>query len=97
MIDGILDIYPMWMVSAGIQKSILDKKGTIKLNVNDIFNKQRFRGTIQYSGMDIQVKNRWDSRVATLSFTYRFGNTNLKVSQRNSNNEEANRAKQGKD
>lgn len=97
MIDGILDIYPMWAVSAGIQKSILDKKGTIKLNVNDIFNKQRFRGTIQYSGMDIQVKNRWDSRVATLSFTYRFGNTNLKVSQRNSNNEEASRAKQGKD
>ncbi|MCO4292449.1 TonB-dependent receptor [Solitalea sp. MAHUQ-68] len=99
MIEGIIDIYPMWQISAGVQKSILDKKGSIKLNVNDIFNVQQFKGKIKYSTMDIDVKNRWDSRVATLSFTYRFGNSNLKTSQHNStsSNEEANRAKQGKD
>ncbi|UKJ06863.1 outer membrane beta-barrel protein [Solitalea lacus] len=99
MLYGQFDIAPIWMISAGIQKSILDKKGSIKLNVNDIFNSQQFHAKVKNAEMDLDIINKRDSRVATLSFSYRFGNTKMKTSQRNSTSseDEKNRTKQGHD
>lgn len=96
-VHGILISQPMYMVSAGIQKTVLDKKGTIKLNVSDVFNTRRFAGDIRYQNMDFGIRNTWDSRMATLSFSYRFGNQDLKPSRRRNTGSEAeqNRARSG--
>jgi hypothetical protein len=43
-----------------------------------------FNGKIDYQNIDLAVTNRWASRRATLSFTYTFGNQNVKSARRRS-------------
>lgn len=94
---GMLVAQPMYMVSAGIQKTVLGKKGTIKFNVSDLFNTRRFAGDIRYQNMDIRIRNQWDSRMATLSFSYRFGKEDIKPARRRNTGSEAeqNRVRSG--
>ena len=51
---GLYAAHPMGMINAGLQKNILNKKGTIRFNVNDIFWTNRFNGTAVYK--DINFK-----------------------------------------
>ncbi|MBO9151460.1 TonB-dependent receptor domain-containing protein [Chitinophaga sp. GCM10012297] len=76
--EGLFRMNPMYAFNVGFQKTVLDKKGTIRLNVNDVFNTQRFGGTYSVTNRDIKLANRWDSRQVRVSFTYRFGNSNVK-------------------
>ncbi|SOE19833.1 Outer membrane receptor proteins, mostly Fe transport [Spirosomataceae bacterium TFI 002] len=69
---------PQYAVNLGVQKSILDKKGKLKFNINDIFLTSFSRATINYQNVDLITTNRWASRSATISFTYNFGNQNVK-------------------
>jgi hypothetical protein len=64
----------MWRLDAGVQKLILKKKGSLKFSVRDIFNSQYFQGYINYQDIDARIKNVWDSRTFSLTFSYRFGN-----------------------
>ncbi|MGX5819776.1 TonB-dependent receptor domain-containing protein [Chitinophaga lutea] len=83
---------PMWMVNAGVQKSVLKKKGTLKVNVNDIFANTRFRGTAEYGNVYLYVNNRWSNRTINLSFSYRFGNSKVEAArERKSGSEEESR------
>ena len=72
-IEGQIVMYPMWRLDAGVQKLILKKKGTLKFSVRDIFNSQYFRGYINYQDIDARIKNVWDSRTFSFTFSYRFG------------------------
>ncbi len=74
---------PQYAVNAGVQK-VLNKKARLKLNVNDMFLTSFFNGKIDYQNIDLAVTNRWASRRATLSFTYNFGNQNVKSARRRS-------------
>ena len=76
-IEGQLAGKPMGAVSFGIQKKILNDKATLKLNVNDIFWTQKFRGNFIFNDIDVQIVNRWESRTARVTFTYRFGNNKV--------------------
>ncbi|RXK50656.1 outer membrane beta-barrel family protein [Aquirufa rosea] len=69
---------PGGSLNLGIQKSILNKKGTISLNANDILYTRNPKAFIKYGDIDITVKNRNDTRVIRFNFTYRFGNTAIK-------------------
>lgn len=60
-------------VSAGIAKQVLKNKGSVKLNVRDIFFSQIINGDIRYQNVREHFKQSRDSRVVTLSFSYRFG------------------------
>ncbi len=73
-----------YSVNMGVQKSLWEKKGNLKLNVNDLFLTSFFNGDINYQNVDLAVTNRWTSRRATLTFTYNFGNQNVKGSRRRS-------------
>ncbi|MHA4738533.1 TonB-dependent receptor [Dyadobacter sp. MSC1_007] len=75
---GLYRANPMGMLNAGLQKTIMNKKGTIRLNVNDIFWTNRFNGTAVYKDIDFKVKSEWPSRQFRLTFTYNFGNQNVK-------------------
>jgi hypothetical protein len=72
---------PMYRVSVGLQKSFWDKRATLKLNVNDLFQTQHFSGYMKYQNIDLTINNHWESRRVGLSFTYNFGNRNLKVNE----------------
>ena len=81
---GLYAAKPMGMVNVGLQKKILNKKGSIRLNVNDIFWTNKFRGQANYKDINFAVKSQWPSRQFRISFTYNFGNQNVKgARQRN--------------
>ncbi len=65
---------PKGMLNAAIQKKILNNKGSIKLNMRDIFHTFTPSGTItNIVGANATFHNFVDTRVATLAFTYSFG------------------------
>ncbi|WP_346318265.1 TonB-dependent receptor [Chitinophaga sp. YIM B06452] len=76
--EGLFKMNPMYAFNLGFQKTVLKKKGTIRLNVNDVFNTQRFGGTYSVTNRTVKLSNNWDSRQVRVSFTYRFGNSNVK-------------------
>jgi iron complex outermembrane receptor protein len=96
-LESVIVIKPLGQVSAGFAKQILKTKGTVKLNVRDIFLTQVFEGYSRYSNIDARFKNSRDSRVVNLSFTYRFGKMNNNGGQRKRGgaSEEESRVKSG--
>lgn len=80
--EGLLVAKDMWAVNSAVSKQILKKKGTVKMGVRDIFWTQRFRGYAKYSDVDVNIVNKRDSRQFNISFTYRFGKTNIAPARR---------------
>ncbi|MFL5740743.1 MAG: TonB-dependent receptor domain-containing protein [Flavisolibacter sp.] len=72
-VDGQIIIQPLGQVSAGVAKQLMKNKATLKLNVRDIFHTNKATGDIHFQNTEAHFVNTRDSRVATLSFTYRFG------------------------
>jgi outer membrane receptor protein involved in Fe transport len=69
---------PQWGLSTGVQKLILKNKGTLRFNVTDIFWTNLPRATITYPGIYIENWHAYrETRVANLTFTYRFGNSKV--------------------
>ncbi|MEJ5993107.1 TonB-dependent receptor [Pedobacter sp. Du54] len=79
---GPLDIKGNWSVALGIQKQVLDKKGSIKLNFSDIFYTSKTDAYTALTGYTEQFYQSRDSRVGTLSFSYRFGRSQVASSRR---------------
>ena len=69
---------PQGGFSIGVQQKVLDGKGNIKLNINDPFWLNKFNGRAVVQDIDFTVKSRWESRQIRATFTYRFGNQNVK-------------------
>lgn len=76
------NVKPQYAVNMGIQKSFLNKKARLKLNVSDLFLTSFWLGEVNYQNMDFSISNRFTSRRATLTFTYNFGNQQVKGGQR---------------
>lgn len=79
---SIIDIKSMYAVFAGLSKSMMNDKATLKFNINDIFNTMQFRGNIDFAGISADVENKWESRQARLTFSYRFGSNEVKPVRR---------------
>jgi len=81
------------MVSMGLSKQVMKNKGTVRLNVRDVFKTQVFRGQSKYSNIDAAFQERRDSRVVNLGFSYRFskGKVNQRKRSSGSANDEQNR------
>lgn len=94
-LSGQFLISPIGSVRAGVAMKMLNNKGALKLNVSDIFYTNQIEGEIR----NIQnAKASWfsylDSRVVTLSFSYRFSKgDNVKVRQSGSADTEQKRVK----
>ncbi len=72
-VDGQILLEPMGQLAAGVSKQVLKGKGTVKLNVRDIFYTQIPNGDINFKKTEARFRNTRDTRVANLTFTYRFG------------------------
>lgn len=89
--QGTFESKQMWSLDAGIQKQILQKKGTFKISVSDIFQTLRWRGESNFAGQKVIASGGWESRQLKLNFTYRFGSNTIKSSrQRKTGTEEEN-------
>ncbi|WP_123985293.1 TonB dependent receptor [Taibaiella soli] len=85
---GYMNLKPIWMLNAGVQKNILSKQATIKLSITDIFRHGSPSGTNVYSNYYEAFVVKRDTRVATISFVYRFGRKNLSPVRRRSSGAE---------
>lgn len=97
-VEGQFIIGPFGQVSAGVSKQVLKNKGTVKLNVRDIFYTQVIDGHIKYQNVNEHFIQSRDSRVVNISFTWRFGKQFKDAPRKKSDNgasEEQNRVKAG--
>lgn len=79
---GYMHIDAQFIMSIGAQKNFWKKRGTLRLSVSDLFFGQSPHGRSDFSDYheDFDVKR--DTRIATLSFTYRFGQRNIAPTRR---------------
>jgi hypothetical protein len=73
---------PQWAVATGVQKTVLKNKGTLRFNISDIFWTNLPKATITYNNYIENWHAYRESRVANLSFTYRFGNNKVAAARR---------------
>jgi hypothetical protein len=64
---------PAGQLSFGISKSVMQNKGSLKVAVRDIFYTQWMKGFTYFDRTTEWFKLTRDTRVVTLSFSYRFG------------------------
>jgi len=72
------------MLNAGVQKKVLNNKGSIRFNMRDILKSFSPSGSItNIPGATSTYHNNLDTRVATLSFSYNFGKSINNPQKRN--------------
>lgn len=79
--------------SLSISKSILNKKATISLSAEGLFNLQNETYTINYLNQSSRSFTDIDNRFIKLGFRYNFGNTKLSTNERSTSAEERERIK----
>jgi hypothetical protein len=97
-VDQLTRIEPVYQMSLGLQKQIMEGKGTLRLNIRDPFAWQKFEGYNQYGYVDMRFANRPDTRQVTATFSLRFGKSTQPQPQRRrsgSSQEEQSRVGQG--
>jgi hypothetical protein len=92
---GFFASQPQGAFSVGMQKSLFNKKGMLKVNLNDPFWMNKFRGSTSYQDINFKINSRWESRVVRATFTYNFGNQNVKAARQRSTSTEAERNRAG--
>jgi hypothetical protein len=79
---GYMYLEPQWMLNAGLQKNLFDKRATARINATDIFWRGYPRATSHYNDYRESFVAKRDTRQVAVSFTYRFGKRTLPPSQR---------------
>lgn len=87
-------LHALGQLGFGLQRSLMQKKAVIKLNLTDVFFTGNPRGETEYKGYTEHFTVKRDTRVAMLSFTYRFGGPQTPQRRRQGGAEEENRRAQ---
>ena len=66
-------LQPTGQLSAGLSKQVLKNKGSIKLTARDIFYTQAMEGLTHFETVNEYFKLQRDTRIVSLSFSWRFG------------------------
>jgi hypothetical protein len=74
--SGFLTSRSNGMLGLGVQKQLLNKMANIKFNVSDVLLTGTLRANTSTNGYTENYIQNYDSRLATLSFSYRFGKSN---------------------
>ncbi len=92
---GYMVLDPQWGLAAGVQKSVMNKKGTIRFNITDIFWTNLPKAVITYNNYIEKWHAFRETRVANLSFTYRFGKNTVAAARRRATGSEEERQRAG--
>ena len=79
-------------VDFGMKKTILKEKASIRLTMLDMFNTQRYEQSVKFANQDFTYRRKWESRGLRLQLSWRFGKTDFKERERETN-QDANRIK----
>ena len=94
--SGYMVMEPQWGLAAGVQKTILKSKGTIRFNVSDIFWTNLPKAKVTYEGRYVENWHAYrETRVANFTFTYRFGNNKVQQARRRTTASEEERQRAG--
>ncbi|AYB31005.1 outer membrane beta-barrel protein [Chryseolinea soli] len=88
---GLFETSALGSVNVGLQKKVFDKKGSLRLNVTDIFYTNRVTYGVSYPGLDAHFYNYPETRVIRLNFTYNIGKTGQAMRKHNGQDEERKR------
>jgi iron complex outermembrane receptor protein len=92
---GFMVTDPQWSLSTGVQKTILKSKGTLRFNVSDIFWTNLPKAVITYDNYIEKWHAVRETRVANVTFTYRFGNSKVQAARRRITGSEEERQRAG--
>ncbi|MEZ4799022.1 MAG: TonB-dependent receptor [Flavobacteriales bacterium] len=82
---------PMWSLDLGAKLSVMKDRGTLKLAYGDIFWKSQWRGVSEFGGLYMVARGGWESRQFRATFSFNFGNQNLKSRVRKTGAEDINK------
>ncbi|MBE7173516.1 MAG: TonB-dependent receptor [Williamsia sp.] len=71
----------MFGLDAGLLKTVMQGKATVKASVSDIFHTMTWSGISNFAGQYMRVGGGWESRQLKLNFTYRFGSNQVKAAR----------------
>jgi len=92
---GLFIIKNLAQVSTGVQKISKNKNSTFKFGISDIFLTNRIAVEVQYQNQDFFTNRTWDSRVATFSYTYRFGKSTIEKARQHKSGAEDEKRRAG--
>ena len=81
MKSGQFNMQSMKQLSTGVSKQVLKGKGSVKLNVSDVFNTNQQQGVIKFQNTAAGFTQKTDTRFVSLNMSYRFGKP-MKTKQR---------------
>ncbi len=79
---GTFETRAMGAVNVGAQKKFFDDKLRFRFAIDDIFFTNGWNGFSDFGGTTFDGGGNWDSRRASVSLTYNFGNDKVKMRQR---------------
>jgi outer membrane receptor protein involved in Fe transport len=97
-VEGQIMLKAMGQLAAGVSKQVLKGQGSVKINVRDILYTQVPHGDINFKETEARFRNSRDTRVANVTFTYRFGKpikSNNRERKKGGANDEQNRVNMG--
>lgn len=92
---GFMVFDPRWGISVGGQKTLIKGKGTVRFNMTDIFWTNLPKAVITYDNYIEKWHAFRETRVANLTFTYRFGNNKVQAARRRTTASEEERQRAG--
>lgn len=88
---GFMVMDPQWGLSVGAQKTIMKGKGIIRFNMTDIFWTNLPKAVVTFDNYIEKWHAYRETRVANLTFTYRFGNNKVQAARRRTTGSEEER------
>lgn len=79
---GIFVFEPYYVLDAGIGKTLFKGKSILRLSISDILNTNGYRFYTSYNNLDYYSKEKRETRIASLSFNYKFGKNSVKPARR---------------
>lgn len=79
---GIFVFEPIYVIDAAIGKTLFNNKSVLRLSFSDILNTNSYRFYTMFNNLDYYSKEKVESRVALLSFSYKFGKNTVKPARR---------------
>ncbi len=85
---GVFEYETSWSLNFGLQKKFFNDKLNARLSFDDVFYESGWDGISVFNGLVSEGGGNWDSRRASLSLGYNFGNQNVKSRKRKTGIEE---------
>lgn len=86
---GTYAVKPLYGIDLGLSKSFANKKATVKLAANDIFNWRAAKISSALPMQDYRLYQKEESRIFRLSFSYNFGSSSIKAARERSKSSDA--------